>query len=162
MFTLAYFLRYLDIFFDFVSWYNTLAKVFICIMTLATIPEDKAIGKQFLIGVFAATILTLYCHRGGTTEDCVTDWWDYVWSFSWWLEALASIPQTLKMHEDVRFILRGSRKVITCRLVYKVAYLSNWVWRYVTGQTFVMVQFVAGLTQVALYADYIFYDLINN
>merc|ERR1719272_1009666 len=98
IYLIVFCVRYVDLFFYFISMYNTCMKLFFIMSTASIIylmrfrkpfcSTYDAIGDAFphlLYLLPAALILTLVCHAGDTP-------WEYVWSFSLWLEALAFVP----------------------------------------------------------------------
>lgn len=124
-------MRYLDLFMYFVSLYNTTMKIFFIASTAFIIflmrvkkpfcSTYDSLGDSFKHWQYllpAAFVLTLICHR----DD---EWWDYVLSFSWWLEALAFIPQ-IAMLNRIRVIENMTSNYVACLGLYRFFYILNW------------------------------------
>lgn len=98
VYLLVFCMRYMDLFMYFISVYNTLMKIFFITSTAGIIylmrfrkpycTTYDALGDQFphwKVLLPAAAVLTALIHSGDTA-------WEYVWSYSLWLEAIAFIP----------------------------------------------------------------------
>ncbi|KAJ1783082.1 endoplasmic reticulum retention protein [Coemansia sp. RSA 2399] len=151
--------RYLDIFFSFVSVYNTLMKVFFLasagyIVYLMKKPlkasYDMAIDSfrlEYVLG--GATVFALlFPHKYTLLE--------ILWSFSIYLEAVAILPQLFQMSRT------GEADNITSHYVfalggYRALYLINWIYRYCTEDDYVdYIAWASGVVQTALYADFFY------
>ncbi|KAJ2510108.1 endoplasmic reticulum retention protein [Coemansia sp. RSA 2049] len=151
--------RYLDLFFSFVSVYNTLMKIFFLasagyIVYLMRMPlkasYDKAIDSfrlEYLLGGAAAFAL-LFPHKYSLVE--------ILWSFSIYLEAVAIMPQLFQMSRT------GEADNITSHYLfalggYRALYIVNWIYRYYTEDDYVdYIAWVSGVVQTALYADFFY------
>jgi ER lumen protein retaining receptor len=99
---------------------------------------------QYLI-VFAA-IFALLIH----TE---LSWWELLWSFSLWLEAVAIMPQInilTKNNEAEAFTLH----YIAALGSYRFFYILFWVYRYSSEGFVCWTSVLSGILQVALYVDF--------
>jgi ER lumen protein retaining receptor len=85
---------------------------------------------------------------------------EILWSFSQFLEAVAIFPQL--------WLLRRTGEVenltshyIFCLGAYRACYVLNWIWRFVTDNTYrgQYVTWTAGLLQTSLYVDFFYYYL---
>ncbi|ORX51309.1 ER lumen protein retaining receptor, partial [Hesseltinella vesiculosa] len=164
LYTLVFITRYLDLYFKFVSVYNTCMKVFfiatsVYILFLMKIKfkatYDAGLDTfrvEYLLA--GATVLALL-----TTEDYgVTE---VLWTFSIWLESVAILPQLFMLQRT------GEAETITTHYLfalggYRALYLLNWVYRYATEGYTDWIAWVAGLLQTALYSDffYIYYTKV--
>ena len=123
--------RYMDLFFYFISLYNTLMKLFFISSTATIIylmrfrkpfsSTYDAIGDGFphlLYLLPAATLLTIIIHAGDTT-------WEFVWSWTLWLESLAFIPQIVMLNK-IRVVENLTSHYIGCLGMYRFFYILNW------------------------------------
>ena len=98
IYLIVFCVRYMDLFLYFVSVYNTVMKIFFIGSTALIVylmrfkkpfcSTYDAIGDAFphLLALLpAATVLAIFVHAGDS-------WWECIWSWSLWLEALAFIP----------------------------------------------------------------------
>ncbi len=98
IYLIVFCVRYLDLFMYFVSLYNTFMKIFFIGATAFIIylmrkrkpfcTTYDSLGDSFphlKVLLPAASVLALIVHPGDS-------YWDYAWSFSLWLEALAFVP----------------------------------------------------------------------
>eukprot|EP00745_Piridium_sociabile_P035811 TRINITY_DN63113_c0_g1_i1.p1 TRINITY_DN63113_c0_g1~~TRINITY_DN63113_c0_g1_i1.p1 ORF type:complete len:206 (-),score=16.87 TRINITY_DN63113_c0_g1_i1:156-773(-) len=154
--------RYLDLLFSFVSFYNTVMKVFFIASTFYLIYlmrlkapiketyERKAdsfqyekylLGPVFLLGIIAA-------ERWNVIE--------VFWTASIWLEAVAILPQ-LVLLQQLREVENLTAEFVFTMGMYRALYILNWVYRYVTEGYVNPVGWIAGLIQVGLYLDFFYY-----
>ena len=104
IYLVVFLVRYLDLFFYFISLYNTVMKLFFIGSTAGIIylmrfkkpfcSTYDAIGdsfKHFMYLLPAAFVLTILCHAGDTT-------WEWAWSWTLWLEAIAFVPQIVMLN----------------------------------------------------------------
>jgi len=123
--------RYMDLFFYFISLYNTVMKLFFISSTAGIIylmrfkkpfcSTYDAIGdsfKHFMYLLPAAAVLTIICHAGDTT-------WEWAWSWTLWLEALAFIPQIVMLNQ-IRQVENLTSHYMACLGAYRFFYILNW------------------------------------
>ena len=128
-------LRYLDLFMYYVSLYNTLMKIFFISATAFIIylmryrkpffTTYDALGDQFphwLALLPAALVLTLVVHSGNSA-------WEFCWSYSLWLEAIAFVPQIVMLNK-IRIIENLTSHYMAMIGVSRFFYILNWVYRY--------------------------------
>jgi ER lumen protein retaining receptor len=123
--------RYLDLFMYFISVYNTMMKIFF-IGSTALIIYLMRIRKPFCttydslgdsfphlkVLLPAAIVCTLVIQSGWTA-------WEFAWSFSLWLEALAFIPQIIMLNK-IRVIENLTSHYVACLGLYRFFYILNW------------------------------------
>lgn len=160
--------RYLDLFSDIISVYNSIMKVVFIVSSFAIVwcmrqhpivrrSYDKELDTfrhYFLIGV--CFVLALLLHDKFTVIEIF-------WAFSIYLEAVAILPQLV--------LLQRSRNVdnLTGQYVfflgaYRAFYILNWIYRYTTEQRFSFSRWIAciaGIVQTALYADFFYYYFLS-
>jgi ER lumen protein retaining receptor len=121
----------MDLFMYYISLYNTTMKLFFIgatafIIYLMRVKKPfcstyDALGDSFPHWQYllpAALVLTLLVHRD-------TDLWDYVWSYSLWLESLAFIPQIVMLNK-IRVIENLTSHYVACLGLYRFFYILNW------------------------------------
>ena len=121
----------MDLFFYFVSLYNTCMKLFFIASTAFLIylmrykkpfsSTYDSLGDSFPHLMYllpAASVLALIIHVGDS-------WWELSWSFTLWLEALAFIPQIVMMMK-IRVIENLTSHYIGCLGMYRFFYILNW------------------------------------
>lgn len=123
--------RYLDLFMYFISLYNTSMKLFFIGSTMLIIylmrikkpfcSTYDSLGDTFphlKVLLPAALVLAIIIHAGDTT-------WEFVWSFSLWLEALAFIPQIIMLNK-IRVVENLTSHYVACLGLYRFFYILNW------------------------------------
>ncbi|KAL4831790.1 hypothetical protein H8958_015952 [Nasalis larvatus] len=78
-----------------------------------------------------------------------------LWTFSIYLESVAILPQLFMVSKT------GEAETITSHYlfalgVYRTLYLFNWIWRYHFEGFFDLIAIVAGLVQTVLYCDFFY------
>ena len=112
----------------------------------------------------AAFVLTLIINSGWTS-------WEFVWSFSLWLEAIAFIPQIVMLNK-IRLIENITSHYVATLGLYRFFYILNWyafrlilicyrVYRYFVDDFYCWTQIVSGVLQTALYVDFLYYYAIS-
>jgi ER lumen protein retaining receptor len=166
LFLLVFLTRYLDLFSNFVSLYNTVMKVLYISSTAALVYSmrySKALRSTYDSGhdtflhirfaVIPCAILALILNLFQGFEFL-----EYMWDFSIFLEAIAIMPQ-LVMLQRYREIENLTGDYIFFLGAYRALYILNWVYRsyyepfYVHNWT----AYIAGVLQTALYADFFYY-----
>eukprot|EP00049_Salpingoeca_infusionum_P017744 m.354181 g.354181 ORF g.354181 m.354181 type:complete len:213 (-) comp16947_c0_seq1:1268-1906(-) len=158
LFMVVFLCRYLDLFTNFVSLYNTVMKLLFIAASCATVfliyfkyKADSDTSRDTFVIWFAvgpAFVLALLDNY----EFSITE---VLWSFSIFLEALAILPQLFMVQNT------GEAENITSHYLfalgsYRALYLLNWVWRYFTEGHFDSVAIIAGVIQTALYCDFFY------
>jgi len=171
MYLLVFVTRYLDLFnfskVDFLHIYNFCMKV-IYISASATIvyyfrfkqpwkstykkAEDSFLYLQYAIAPCA--VLAVLVHSEFT-------FFEILWTFSIYLEAIAIMPQLILMQRY------GNIENLTANYVfslgaYRGLYILNWVTRYLTEQHYhtskvTWIVWISGFVQTALYCDFFYY-----
>ncbi|KAI9504984.1 endoplasmic reticulum retention protein [Coemansia spiralis] len=159
LYLLVFITRYLDLFFSFVSVYNTLMKIFFLasagyIVYLMTGPlkasYDKVLDSfrvEYLIAG-AAVFALVFPHKYTLLE--------ILWSFSIYLESVAILPQLFQMTRT------GEADNITSHYVfalggYRALYIINWIYRYYTEDDYSdYIAWASGIVQTALYGDFFY------
>jgi len=155
--------RYLDIFTNTFSVYNTIMKVVFIATTGYTIylimkqfrstydeSHDNFVIWYLVIPAFVIGCVCSFISSGFSIMEIL-------WSFSIVLESVAIIPQIYLLQQS-KEVENLTADYIFCLGLYRALYIFNWVYRYFTepgySQWFV---WTFGLVQTALYCDFFYY-----
>ncbi|KAF9938641.1 endoplasmic reticulum retention protein [Mortierella antarctica] len=150
--------RYLDLYTQFLSLYNTSMKIFFISSSLYIVylmkikfkatndPRLDTFQVQYVIG--GAALLSLIANYKFTFQEIL-------WTFSVYLEAVAILPQLFMLTKT------GEAEVITTHYLfalgaYRALYLVNWIYRYFTEGYVDWIVWIAGTIQTGLYCDFFF------
>ncbi|KAF7121354.1 hypothetical protein RHSIM_Rhsim13G0187500 [Rhododendron simsii] len=188
LYALVFVTRYLDLFTDFISVYNTVMKLVFIGSTLAIVwcmrlhrvvrrsynRELDTFRHYFLVaGCFA---LALVLHEKFTFQEVF-------WAFSIYLEAVAILPQLVLLQRSgnvdnltgqyiffLGYLTFSVLILLSCSSqptempfwAYRAFYILNWIYRYFTEQHFSRwIACISGLIQTALYADFFYYYFLS-
>ncbi|KAJ6824341.1 uncharacterized protein M6B38_354075 [Iris pallida] len=166
LYALVFLTRYLDLFTDFISVYNTVMKVVFISSTVAIVwcmrrhpvvrrsydRDQDTFQHYFLVG--GSLALGLIFHDRFTVKEVL-------WAFSIYLEAVAILPQLVMLQRS------GNVDNLTGQYVfflgaYRALYILNWIYRYFTENHYSRwISWIAGLVQTGLYADFFYYYFIS-
>jgi len=158
LFALVYTTRYLDLFTNYISLYNSFMKVVFIGASGATLyliyfkfkaTYDKnhdTFRIEFLL--LPVTLLSLIVNHEFTI-------FEVLWTFSIYLEAVAILPQLFLVSKT------GEAETITSHYLfslgsYRALYLLNWVYRFYMEGFFDLIAIVAGVVQTVLYCDFFY------
>lgn len=158
LFVLVFSTRYLDLFTNFISLYNSAMKVFFLVSSYWTLylmwykfkatydRNHDTFRIEFLI--IPSTILALLVNHDFTIMEVM-------WTFSIYLESVAIMPQLFMLSKT------GSAETITTHYLfalgcYRALYILNWIYRYYTEGFFDPIAVIAGIMQTVLYADFFY------
>lgn len=158
LFLLVFICRYMDLFTNFVSIYNTSMKVFFLASSVATVyfmfikfratydRNHDTFRVEFLV-IPSAVLAVLINHEFTIFE--------VLWTFSIYLESVAIMPQLFMLSKT------GSAETITAHYLfalgsYRGLYILNWVYRYYMENFLDVIALVAGVAQTVLYADFFY------
>ncbi|XP_077251107.1 ER lumen protein retaining receptor family protein [Tasmannia lanceolata] len=162
LYALVFITRYLDLFSDFISLYNTVMKVVFIGSSILIVwcmrmhpvirrsnDRDQDTFRHYFL-VVGSFFLALLIHDSSTFLEIF-------WAFSIYLEAVAILPQLVLLQRS------GNVDNLTGQYVfflgaYRGFYLLNWIYRYFTEKHYSRwISWVSGLVQTALYADFFYY-----
>ncbi|KAK7369156.1 hypothetical protein VNO80_11190 [Phaseolus coccineus] len=166
LYAIVFIARYLDLFTDFISVYNTFMKVVFIASSLAIVwcmrfhavvrrsydRELDTFRYFFLVG--ASFALALIWHEKFSVQEVFR-------AFSIYLEAVAILPQLVLLQRS------GNVDNLTGQYVfflgaYRAFYILNWIYRYLTEPRFTRwIAGISGVVQTALYADFFYYYFIS-
>lgn len=162
LYVLVFSTRYLDLFFSFVSIYNTVMKIVFLITSYGivylmqfhrvirlTYDKEQDTFRSYVLVIVSAVMALLFHNFLAPFE--------ILWTFSIYLEAVAIFPQL--------FLLRRTQNIdnLTGNYVfllgmYRGLYILNWIYRYFTEPNYMQILvWVSGVIQTALYADFFYY-----
>eukprot|EP00092_Neocalanus_flemingeri_P040351 GFUD01043949.1.p1 GENE.GFUD01043949.1~~GFUD01043949.1.p1 ORF type:complete len:213 (+),score=54.78 GFUD01043949.1:205-843(+) len=156
LFLFVFITRYLDIFTNFISMYNTSIKIFFIIRTLTniflvfvkykgTISSDLDTFRiEFLL--LGAALLALFINHEFVVMEVF-------WTFSVYLEAVSIIPQlSVSSHgKSVEPVMLLYLAALGC---HKLFYIFNWIHRYYNEGFYDFIAVSAGSVQTAIYANF--------
>merc|ERR1712226_1072596 len=158
MFALVFTTRYLDLFTNFISLYNSSMKcIFIC-ASYATVylmynkfkatydSNHDSFRIEFIV-VPIAGLAFLVNHDFSPLE--------ILWTFSIYLEAVAILPQLFMISKT------GEAESITSHYLfalgmYRALYLFSWIYRYQYEGFYDLIAISSGLVQTILYCDFFY------
>jgi ER lumen protein retaining receptor len=158
MFALVFTTRYLDLFTNFISLYNSTMKVIFIASAYATVylmfmkfratydSNHDTFRMEFLI-VPVAGLSFLVNHDFSLFE--------ILWTFSIYLESVAILPQLFMISKT------GEAETITSHYLfalgsYRALYILNWIYRFYFEGFFDLIAVVAGCVQTILYCDFFY------
>jgi len=162
MYMIVFITRYLDLFWSFVSVYNSVMKITYIAATAYAIymirfqrplcdTYDRTIDsfpyEKFLLGPCA--ILALI-----STHDYSPS--EILWTYSVWVEAVAIIPQLVLLQQG-REVENLTSNFVAAMGAYRLLYILNWVYLYLNDQQVVLTAVIGGVIQTGLYVDFGYY-----
>ena len=160
LYALVFITRYLDLFWNFYSMYNSIMKVLFISLSLSIVytiryrePQCRTYSQE--ADAFPTPYLILPCLLlGMTVNQDHTEPTEWLWTFSIYLEAVAIIPQLFVLQKLGECESLTSHYVFLLG-VYRFFYLLNWVWRYFHEYHYSqIIVWVCGVVQTALYCDF--------
>lgn len=159
LFALVFTTRYLDLFTNFVSPYNTCMKIIFLVTSYATCyfiyakfkhtfeRESDSFRIEYLI---LPVILLSVIVQHDKLEPM-----EILWTFSIYLESVAILPQLFMVSKT------GRAESITSHYLfalgsYRALYILNWIYRYHYESYFDGIAVAAGVIQTVLYCDFFY------
>uniref|UniRef100_A0A1I8AP16 ER lumen protein-retaining receptor n=1 Tax=Steinernema glaseri TaxID=37863 RepID=A0A1I8AP16_9BILA len=158
LFAVVFASRYLDLFTNFISLYNSVMKLFFLVTSFGTLYlmwiKFKATYDRNH-DTFRVEILLLPCAVLALLINHDYSIMELLWTFSIYLEAVAIMPQLFMLSRT------GTAETITAHYLfalgsYRGLYIFNWIYRYYTESFFDPIAVVAGIVQTVLYADFFY------
>ncbi|KAK8448648.1 hypothetical protein SEVIR_7G072000v4 [Setaria viridis] len=155
LYALVFATRYLDMFTDFISLYNTVMKLIFLSSSFSIVwymrrhklvrrsydKDHDTFRHQFL--VLPCLILALLIHEQFTFKEVM-------WTFSIYLEAVAILPQ-LVLLQRTRNIDNLTGQYVFFLGAYRSLYILNWIYRYFTEPHYVHWISMASMYWVVLF-----------
>jgi len=170
LYMIVFLTRYLDLFYNFLSLYNTVMKVIfiltsiliVCMMKFVSPYKESYDSKKdnfFLPFIIVPCIILalLINEYFSFTEIC--------WTFSIYLEAVAILPQLIVVHQHAKesggFVEGLTSHYVFALGGYRVLYLVNWIYRGMTEEGYRdWIVWVCGAIQSIIYCDFFYYYAI--
>lgn len=162
IYALVFIFRYLDLFWSFISLYNTIMKIIFITSTLyliylmrvkppvsQTYDREADSFKYELYCLPACFVLGLLV----TEEYTITE---ILWTTSIWLESVAILPQLILL-QAMREVENLTSDFVGTMGAYRAFYILNWVYRYFADDYVNWVGWIGGAVQTALYCDFFYY-----
>lgn len=164
LYTLVFVCRYLDLFWNFISLYNTVMKIVYLSTSFAILyfmrfhkvvkctydREQDAFRYQFL--VLPCMVLAFLVPNAWTP-------FEVIWTFSIYLEAVAILPQ-LVLLQRTQNIDNLTGNYVALLGTYRGLYILNWIYRYMTESHYKQwIVWISGIVQTILYVDFFYYYL---
>ena len=162
--------RYMDLFFYYISLYNTVFKILFISATAYIIylikyrtpyclgydPNLDRFNHYLFIYPLALTLTVLFHIRN--RDDYY--FYEYFWSFSIWLEATAIIPQLYIVYKKREVgVITGS--YMAALGTYKIFYVMSWIYQLINNGKLIWIKFVAGIIQILIYGQFLYFYFIS-
>ncbi|KAI4837186.1 ER lumen protein retaining receptor [Plasmodium brasilianum] len=164
LYLIVFLCRYIDLFFVFVSFYNTVMKITFILTIAYTIylirfklPISQTYNRK--VDNFKSELYLIPPCLVLSLLTCRTyNLYNILWSFSIWLESVAILPQLVLLEKQREVENITSHYVITMGL-YRAFYILNWIYRYFFDEKpyINVVGWIGGLIQTLLYIDFFYY-----
>ncbi|KAF7376757.1 putative Protein-ER retention receptor [Mycena sanguinolenta] len=156
MYALVFVTRYLDLYFRFISIYNTVMKIFyiasafyVLVVMRCFYPHSResrtAWHATFIILGLSVLASLIFNYRFTPIE--------ILWSFSIVLEAFCVIPQLILLRETTTPTVITSYYLLALGS-YRALYIPNWIYRYFFDNLLDPIAVVFGVIQTAFYLDF--------
>lgn len=179
LFLVVFVARYLDLFTNFISLYNSVMKmVYIgCSAYIVylfrykepyktTYEEAHDTYLHVKYAIVPAAVLGLVVHEGyshwhGFTLGSISHFmFEQIWAFSIYLECIAILPQLILLQRH-RCVENLTSWYMFSLGAYRGFYILNWIYRWAHNEHISAVAFIAGLIQTAFYVDF-FYHFVKS
>lgn len=159
--------RYIDVFTNFISMYNTVMKLLFIATTAyivylmrvplrATYTPEPEGTKLSMFLVPACMFLALVLNDHNVSDSYFACFQSFLWAFSIYLEAVAIVPQMALLRRK-KVVENLTANYIVALGLYRAMYLVNWAYRWcvdpISGIEF-MIKVAAGLVQTGLYVHF--------
>ncbi|KAG9144382.1 hypothetical protein Leryth_017512 [Lithospermum erythrorhizon] len=162
LYALVFAARYLDLFTDYISLYNTVMKLIFLGSSFSIvwyIRSHKIVRRSYdkEHDTFRHYFLVLPCLLLAMIINEKFTFREVIWTFSLYLEAVAILPQ-LVLLQRTRNIDNLTGQYVFLLGGYRALYILNWVYRYFTEPHYVhWIPWLSGLVQTLLYGDFFYY-----
>ncbi|KAI0530734.1 hypothetical protein KFK09_000282 [Dendrobium nobile] len=166
LYALVFVSRYLNIFTDFISLYNTIMKLIFLGTSFSIVwymryhkivrrsyDKDQDTFRHYFL-VLPCLILALLINERFTFKEIM-------WTFSLYLEAVAILPQ-LVLLQRTKNTDNLTVQYIFLLGAYRALYILNWIYRYFTEPDYLhWITWISGLVQTILYGDFFYYYFLS-
>jgi ER lumen protein retaining receptor len=164
MYLITFVCRYLDLFYLYVSLYNTMMKVTYITLTAYTLylirvkmassydrSKDYFPYEKYVLPA-AGVLAFVTAYDWSVTE--------LLWDFSIWVESCTIVPQLFMIQSQTEIENLTANYVFAMGL-YRAFYILNWIFRYFNEGAVNYVGWVGGTIQTGLYCDFFYYYSIS-
>ncbi|XP_010549428.1 PREDICTED: ER lumen protein-retaining receptor A [Tarenaya hassleriana] len=166
LYAIVFLARYLDLFTDYISLYNSVMKIVFIVSSLAIVwcmRRHPVVRRSYDkdLDTFRHQFVVLACFGLALLLNEKFTFQEVFWAFSIYLEAVAILPQLVLLQRS------GNVDNLTGQYVfflgaYRALYILNWIYRYFTEVYFTRwIACVSGVIQTAIYADFFYYYYIS-
>eukprot|EP00752_Nemacystus_decipiens_P008722 g7783.t1 len=176
IFLVVFLARYSDLFFRFISWYNSIMKVMYIALTSLIVymireqtpfkatydkSQDSFLHWQFAVAPCAVFGLVVHAWDNFPGKEFFRPS-NYLWIFSEVLEPLAILPQLMVL-QRYREVENLTGHYVFLLGTYRALYIFNWVYRAYTEEYYQhhILLYFAALVQTLLYVDFFYYYIIS-
>ncbi|KAI7846116.1 hypothetical protein COHA_000377 [Chlorella ohadii] len=162
LYALVFLTRYLDLFYSYISLYNSIMKVTFVATAISIIRYmrfDKVVKQTYdkEQDTFRYVFLVVPCFLLALVLNHRFTFTEVLWTFSIYLEAVAILPQLVLM-QRTQNIDNLTANYIALLGAYRGLYIINWVYRYFTEPHYRQwLVWISGVVQTALYADFFYF-----
>eukprot|EP00197_Chlamydomonas_leiostraca_P012206 CAMPEP_0202868522 /NCGR_PEP_ID=MMETSP1391-20130828/10925_1 /ASSEMBLY_ACC=CAM_ASM_000867 /TAXON_ID=1034604 /ORGANISM="Chlamydomonas leiostraca, Strain SAG 11-49" /LENGTH=190 /DNA_ID=CAMNT_0049548703 /DNA_START=148 /DNA_END=720 /DNA_ORIENTATION=- len=162
LYALVFITRYLDLFTNFISLYNTVMK---CVFLASSFTIIYLIRYHKVIKVtydrdqdtFRYYFLVLPCLVLAFVLNNERTVMEVLWTFSIYLEAVAILPQ-LVLLQRTQNIDNLTGNYVFLLGTYRGLYILNWIYRYMTEPGYRQwLVWISGIVQTIIYCDFFWY-----
>jgi len=162
LYALVFVCRYLDLFTNYISLYNTLMKIIFLASTFTIIyfmrfhkvvklSYDKEHDKFRTWFIFVPCLVLALAFNSAFTIM------EVAWTFSIYLETVAILPQ-LVLLQKTQNIDNLTGHYVFLLGSYRGLYILNWIYRYMTESHYRQwIVWISGIVQTAVYVDFFYY-----
>jgi ER lumen protein retaining receptor len=167
LYLLVFVTRYLDLFWNFSSLYNSVMKIIFITSSAAIVYMMRFVSPyketyDAKSDFFQIPFLLIPSFVLALIWNDYYSFTEILWTFSIYLEAVAIIPQLIVVHHHAKanngFVENLTSHYVFCLGGYRFLYLINWIYRYATEPDYSnTIVWVAGTVQTLIYCDFFFY-----
>lgn len=160
LYALLFVCRYLDLFWNHISLYNSLMKIFFLTSSFSIVylmrtkyahSYDKEHDTFRVIFLIVPAFLLALIHD----EDFSIS--EILWRFSLWLESVAILPQ-LFLLQKTGSVENLTADYVFCLGSYRAFYVLNWIYRFLTEPGYRQwIAWITGIIQTIIYCDFFYY-----
>lgn len=165
LYVIVFITRYSDLITNFVSYYNTLMKIFFIVSSVYTVYLIKFHFKEtydYIMDTFRIEFLLIGSAILALFFPYKYSVLEILWVFSICLESVAILPQLFMLRRT------GDAEPFTTLYIYVLGvyrgfYILNWIYRYYSEEYIDLISLIAGILQTTLYIDffYVYYSTLR-
>lgn len=166
LYAIVFISRYLDMFFTFISVYNTIMKMFFigssfCIIWYMRYHRVVSQTYDHEQDTFRVGFLTIPCFLLALAINHEFSVMEVLWTFSIYLEAVAILPQLVLLQRTFNVDTLTSNYVFLLG-AYRGLYILNWLYRFLTEPGYSQwIVWISGFVQTAIYCDFFYYYIVS-